>query len=170
MTALYTSRPSSKSQQVYLFYPHGYSVQSRYFYRLRLCRAIFQGQRLAWQTCYVLLYDRFSNTLYGALLHSKAPPIERLTQWLATKGAGPTVDSKYVQMDLRGEVGRCQEVLDLFTQAGYAVEPTTPNSSVPNETLEIRSVPHALECLLGISFLAVCVLSFSPTPQHDHSW
>jgi hypothetical protein len=55
------------------------------------------------------------------------PPIEWLAKWLATKGTGPMVDSKYVRMDLAGELGRCQEVLDLFTQAGYAVEPTAPN-------------------------------------------
>jgi hypothetical protein len=40
---------------------------------------------------------------------------------LLTKGAGPTGDSSYVVMPLRGELGRCQEVLDIFTQAGYAV-------------------------------------------------
>jgi hypothetical protein len=28
------------------------------------------------ETCYVLLRDYFSNSLYGAALHSKAPPIE----------------------------------------------------------------------------------------------
>jgi hypothetical protein len=79
------------------------------------------------EACYLLLPDHFSNILYGAGLRSKAPPIEWLTRWLATKGAGPTVDSKYVRMDLGGELGRCQEVLDLFTQAGHAAEPTAPN-------------------------------------------
>jgi hypothetical protein len=52
------------------------------------------------ETCYVLLRDHFSKTLYGAALRSKAPPIEWLTKWLATKGVGPMVDSKYVRMDL----------------------------------------------------------------------
>jgi hypothetical protein len=45
------------------------------------------------------LRDHFSNTLYGTALRSKAPPIEWLTKWLATKGAGPTVDSKCVHSD-----------------------------------------------------------------------
>jgi hypothetical protein len=82
-------------------------------------------RRLHGETCYVLLHDHFSNTLYGAALRSKAPPIGWLTKWLSTKGAGPTFDSKYVRMDLGGELGRCQEVLDLFTQTGYAVELTS---------------------------------------------
>jgi hypothetical protein len=41
-------------------------------------------------------------------------------------------DSKYVRMDLGGELGRCQEVLDVFTQVGYAVEPTVHNLSHQN--------------------------------------
>jgi hypothetical protein len=48
-------------------------------------------------------------------------------------------------------LGRCQEVLDLFTQAGCAVELTAPTSSHQNgpvkrpiETLAIRFVPCSL--------------------------
>jgi hypothetical protein len=78
----------------------------------------------------------FRNTPYGAALRSKTPPSEWLTKWLATKGAGPMVDSKYVQMHLGRELGRCQEVLDLFTQAWYAVEPMAPNSSHQNGHVE----------------------------------
>jgi hypothetical protein len=119
---------------------------------------------------YVLLRDHFSNTLYGAA------PIEWLTKWLAAKGAGPTVDSKYFRMDLGGELGRCQEILDLFTQAGYTVEPTAPNSLHQNrpierpyrETLEIRSVPCSRVPLWHLVW-AVCVLSLPSTPQHDYS-
>jgi hypothetical protein len=54
------------------------------------------------EMCYLLLRDHFSNTLYGSALRSKAPPIEWLTKWLATKGAGPMVDSKCVRTDLGG--------------------------------------------------------------------
>ena len=67
------------------------------------------------ETCYVLLRDHFSNTLHGAALLSKAPPP---VEWLTIKGAGPTVDSKYVRMDSEGEPGRCQEVLDPVHSGG----------------------------------------------------
>jgi hypothetical protein len=88
------------------------------------------------ETYYVFLRDHFSNTLYGTALRYKAPGIQWLTKWLAPKGAGPTVDSKYVRMDLEGELGRCKGFLDLFTQVGYAVESTAPNSSHQNEPVE----------------------------------
>jgi hypothetical protein len=71
-------------------------------------------------------------TISVTQLRSKAPPIEWLTKWLVTKSAGPMTDSKYVRMDLGGELGRCQEVLDVFTQVGYAVEPTVHNLSHQN--------------------------------------
>ncbi len=108
------------------------------------------------ETCYVLLRDHFSSTLYDAALRSKAPPIECLTKWLASKCAGPTVDSKYVRMDLGGELGRCQEVLDLFTQAGYAVEPTAPNSSHQNEPVERphRDIGNSIRAMLSGASLA----------------
>ena len=100
--------------------------------------------------------DHFSSTLYDAALRSKAPPIEWLTKWLASKCAGPTVDSKYVRMDLGGELGRCQEVLDLFTQAGYAVEPTAPNSSHQNEPVERphRDIGNSIRAMLSGASLA----------------
>jgi hypothetical protein len=59
-----------------------------------------------------------SVTFQQHALRCKTHPIGWLTKWLATKGAGHMVDSKYVRMDLGGELGRCQEVLDLFTQIG----------------------------------------------------
>jgi hypothetical protein len=108
------------------------------------------------ETCYVLLRDHFSNTLFGTALRSKAPPIEWLTRWLATKGAGPTVDSKYGRVDLGGELGRCQEVLDLFTQVGYAVEPTAPNSSHQNGSVERphRDLENSIRAMLSGASLA----------------
>jgi hypothetical protein len=85
-----------------------------------------------------------------------APPFEWLTKWLATKGAGPTVDSKYVRMDLGGELVRGQEVLDLFTQAGYAVEPTAPNSSRQNGPVERphRDIGNSIRAMLSSASLA----------------
>jgi hypothetical protein len=100
-------------------------------------------------TCYVLLRNDSSNTLYGAALRSKAPSIELITRWLATNGARSTVDSKDVRMDLGEELGRCQEVLDLLTQVGYAVWPTAPSSSHQNGSAEH---PHKD---IGNSILAI---------------
>jgi hypothetical protein len=112
------------------------------------------------ETCYVLLRDHFSNTLHGAALRSKAPPIEWLIKWLATKGARPTVDSQYVRKDLGGELGRCQEVPDLFNQAGYAVVPMASYSSHQNEPIRmgLPSVPietlNSIRAILSSAALA----------------
>jgi hypothetical protein len=122
-------------------------VQSGYFYHFGFVvqsskdsESVRRLSGLHGEMRYVLLRDHFSDTLYSAALHFKAPPIEWLYKWLATKGAGPTVDSKNVRMDLGGNLGgeldRCKEVLDLFTQAGYAVEPTAPNPSHQNGPVE----------------------------------
>jgi hypothetical protein len=47
-------------------------------------------------------------------------------------------------MDLIGELGHCQEFLDLFTQAGYAVELTTPRCT-------IRMLPIRATCFWGVT-------------------
>jgi hypothetical protein len=59
-------------------------------------------------------------------------------------------------MDLGGELGRCQEVLDLFTQAGYAVEPTAPNSSHQNEPVKRphRDIGNSIRAMLSGASLA----------------
>jgi hypothetical protein len=59
-------------------------------------------------------------------------------------------------MDLGGELGRCQEILDLFTQASYAVEPTAPNSSHQNDPVERshRDIGDAILALLSGTSLA----------------
>jgi hypothetical protein len=114
------------------------------------------------EMCYVLLRDHFSNTLHDAAPRSKAPPIGWLTKWLVTKGAGPTVDSKYVLVDLGGELGRYQA-------DGSQLVPSECARREPPSRHQKVDQCHALGCLLGISFLAVCVLSFPPTSQHDHS-
>jgi hypothetical protein len=59
-------------------------------------------------------------------------------------------------MDLGGELGRCQEVLDLFTQAGYVVEPTAPNSSHQNGPVERphRDIRNSIRAMLSCVSLA----------------
>jgi hypothetical protein len=75
-------------------------------------------------------------------------------------------------MDLGGELGRCQEVLDLLPQAGYAVEPTAPTrlvrigpSSVPIETLEIR-LAAICPIRIGPSSVPIETLEIRLAPSH----
>jgi hypothetical protein len=73
ITVLSTTR---QNQQIYLFYPQGCSMLSRYFYRLLSCR-VRHLRSLHGDTCYVLLRYHYGKTLYGAALRSKVPP----TNW-----------------------------------------------------------------------------------------
>jgi hypothetical protein len=77
-----------------------------------------------------------SVTFQQHALRCKDLPIGWLTKWFATKGAGRMVDSKYVRMGLGGELGRCQDVLDLFARVRCTVEPTAPNLSHQNGPVE----------------------------------
>jgi len=82
------------------------------------------------ETCYCLIVDHFSGMLHGSVFHSKAPPIKFLNTWLAHYGLPNTVPDKYVWFDLGGELGHCTEVVTLFQNAGYAIEPTAPDSYI----------------------------------------
>jgi hypothetical protein len=127
---------------------------------------------LAWRNAlHIFLRYHFSNTLYGAALRSRAPPIEWLTKGLATKGTGPTVDSKYVPVDLIVEFGCCQEVLacllkpDTQSSDCFRLAPSKwACRASPSRHWKFDSC-HALWCLIGPTFPAACVLSFPPTPQ-----
>jgi hypothetical protein len=72
-------------------------------------------------------------------------------------------------MDLGGELGRCQEVLDLFTQAGYTMEPTPPNSSHQNGSsqhwqCELRFAQTYASCIdqpcMGLFFALSAAMGF----------
>jgi hypothetical protein len=100
-------------------------------------------------------YDHFSVRVYGRYFRSKAPPIDFLNQWLATHGLNKDVPDKYVRFDLGGELGRCQDVIDLFATQGYHNEPTSANAS---RQLGIGQQPHRtiadeIRCLLSGAFL-----------------
>jgi hypothetical protein len=128
------------------------------------------------ETCYVLLCDHFSNTLYGAALRSP-----RLLQWTtSSNGLPPRVLDQWwipntfgwtLEESLAADKKSLTCLLKSGTQASQRL-PTRPTKmgpwSVPIETLEIRSLPYALRCLLDISFLAIFVLSLPPTPQHEY--
>ncbi len=103
------------------------------------------------ETCYCLITDHYSGMLHGAVFRSKAPPIEFLNTWLAQYGLSNSVADKYVCFDLGGELGHCTEVIALFQHAGYAVEPTAPDSSHQNGPGECphHSIAEGLQVMLG---------------------
>jgi hypothetical protein len=79
-------------------------------------------------------------------------------------------------MDLRGELGRRQEVLDLFTQTGFVVEPTAPNSSHQNGPVERprREFGNLILAMLSGASLAprfeqfAFIICFAPARRYDH--
>jgi len=81
------------------------------------------------ETCYCLIMDNYSRMLHGTVFHSKAPPIKFLNTWLAQYGLPNSVADKYICFDLDGKLGHCTDVAELFQHAGYAGEPTAPDSS-----------------------------------------
>jgi len=103
------------------------------------------------ETCYCLIVDHFSGMLHGAVFQSKAPPIKFLNNWLACYGASNAIADKYVQFDLGGELGRCAEVVTLFQNARYAIEPTAPDLLHQNGPGEHPhwSIAESLRAILG---------------------
>jgi hypothetical protein len=103
------------------------------------------------ETCYCLITDHFSGTLYGETFRNKSPPIDFLNRWLALHGLPTDVPDKYVRFDLGGELGRCPDVIKLFEKAGYSIEPTAPASSYQNGPGERphQTIGDALRAMLG---------------------
>ena len=95
------------------------------------------------ETCYVLIADHYSGTLYGDCRPNKSPPIDYLNRWLAQHGLPKDHPDKYVRLDLGGELGRCPEIVALFENAGYRVETTSAMGSHANGPVER---PHQTVC------------------------
>jgi hypothetical protein len=89
--------------------------------------------------------------LFGQCFTSKAPPINFLNSWLALHGLPTSVPDCYVRFDLGGELGRCDDVVQLFTNAGYHVKPTAPDSSRQNGPGEHphRTITDAIRTMLA---------------------
>jgi hypothetical protein len=87
------------------------------------------------ETCYLLIADHYSGTLYSGTFQSGTCGFHFINQWLATKGLG-AVPYKYVRMDLGGKLGKNQNVLEAFRHHGYKVQPTVPDSSHQNSACE----------------------------------
>jgi len=103
------------------------------------------------ETCYCLIVDHYSGTLFGECFTSKAPPLDFINRWLRLHGLAHEVAGKYVRMDLGGELGSNPAVRDLFTKAGYHLEPTAPMSSSQNGPGERphQTLATAMRAILG---------------------
>ena len=101
------------------------------------------------ETCYALITDHYSGRIYGRAFASKAPPVEWLNNWLANNT--PDCPSKYVRMDGGGELGKSRDVHQTFTNFGYTVELTGPDSSHQNGPGERphQTIGDALRAMLS---------------------
>ena len=102
------------------------------------------------ETCYCLIADHHSGAIYGECFETKAAPIRFINSWLAKHSPEKDVRDKYVRMDLGGELGRSNEVIQLFEQAGYNIEFTSPNHSHQNGPVERphQTIATALRTML----------------------
>jgi hypothetical protein len=86
------------------------------------------------ETCYILITDHYSGMVFGKAFQNKAPPIQWFNQWLAQYT--PDAQLKTVRFDQGGELGRCNAVLELFKNYGYAIKITGADSSHQNGCIE----------------------------------
>jgi len=70
---------------------------------------------------------------------------------IARYGLSNATPDKYVQFDLGGDLGCCAEIVTLFKNAGYAIEPTAPDLSHQNGPGEQphQSIVESLCAMLG---------------------
>ena len=88
---------------------------------------------------------------------------------MAQHGLPTDVPNKYVRFDHGGELGKCSDVVSLFERAGYAVEPTAPDSSHQNGPGERphHTIGDALRAILGGAGLPA---KFWPYAFHHYLW
>ena len=109
-------------------------------------------QGLNGETCYVLITCVYSGACKVSIRRDKTPPMDFFREFLSRYGSASPRRS--VRFDLGGELGRNQAVHDLFSEAGYEVEVTTPDSSNeigmverPHRTIAdaVRTMLHAAD-------------------------
>ena len=140
-----SSRRATKCFQG-LSFDFGFIVQSsKDSKRLRRLQG-FHGE-----TCYLVITDHHSGTVWGECFSSKAAPVDFIDDWLRKYGLPRDHPDTYVRLDGGGELGRNREVLKLFKKAGYDVERTAPDSSHQNGPGERphRSIGNALRAILS---------------------
>jgi hypothetical protein len=109
------------------------------------------------EKCFVLLTDHCTGTTHGQVFCNKEPPVAFLNQWLRKHGCKADIEDRYVRFDGGGELGNCQEIRDLFSNAGYKIEPTAPKSSSQNGPVErpIQTIKRMMVSMLTGSRLPI---------------
>jgi hypothetical protein len=118
-------------------------------------------------TCYVLSRNHSSNTL--ADLYSKAPHIERLTTWLAAKGAGPQFQ-RCSDGFWRGTWSLLGSLQPIYSGR---IRSRADGSQLVSSECEhpYRGIGNSILAMLSDAprFWPYAFLSFPPAPHHDHS-
>ena len=119
------------------------------------------------QTCYCLIVDHHSGTIFGETFTSKEPPLDFLNRSLAKYALPRDHPDTYVRFDLGGELGHSPAVVSLFEEAGYKVEPTGANASYQNALCERvhQTIGDALRAMLAGANLPP---KFWPYAFHHH--
>jgi hypothetical protein len=155
-----TSMPSSpQSQQVYLFYPQGYSVLFRYFYRHRFCRQSSKDSErirrlsgLHGKTCYINSCVTISVPHFTVLLFApRLLPSNGLPNGLPPRAPDLLLIPNMFGLTLEGNLVAAKKSLTCLLRPGTQSSrflPTCPIrmglSSVSTMTLDIRSVSCSL--------------------------
>eukprot|EP00957_Ditylum_brightwellii_P093240 7099934-Ditylum_brightwellii.AAC.1 len=79
---------------------------------------------------YLLVADHYSGKLWGVCADSKLSPIKWLNKFLTQHS--PSMQGKYICMDLGSELGRNHELITLLEKYDSIIKPTSPNSSHQN--------------------------------------
>lgn len=108
----------------------GFMVQKSSADSYRVCHL----QGLHGKMCYCIIIDHYSGQVIGETFCSKAPPMEFFNHWLALHALPKDVPGKYVPFDNGGELRKCKDIIALFENARYSVEPMAPDSRlIPSE-------------------------------------
>ena len=107
------------------------------------CTKMLQGHDGS--TAYLLIFNSYSDLLFGIPTSGKSPPLLWLHTLLTRICPSPDVH-KVVRMDLGGETGRHPALRTLFLHHGYAIETTYSDASSQNGSVEHphSTIGHAL--------------------------
>ena len=100
------------------------------------------------ETCWISVYDHFSQRLHGDTRVSKGTPLSWMRAFL--KAHTPRIAGKYVYLDQGGELYHNPEVNKLFKEFNYEVRPTGADASNQNGPVERshRTVANAIRAML----------------------
>ena len=134
------------------------------------------------ETCYCLIANHHSGMLHGKYFTSKALPIKFLNAWLSKYSPPAKVQGKYARFDAGGDLGKCHNVLDAFTNSGYNIELTAPGHFHQNGPMERlhRTIGEAMHTMLHGANLPnkfwhypfhynLCIANSVPHLGHDSS-